>query len=404
MKGIGPLTGYKVLDMTQFESGTVCTQTLAWLGAEVYKVERPKVGELGRYSLAFPGKDTIGFVILNMNKKSVTCNLKTPDGLRLMQEALKNVDVFIENMGPGSIDRLGLGYEDCKAINPKIIYAQIKGFGLDSPFRDAPAFAPIAQAMGGAAACTGMPGDKPCQPGINLGDSGAGYMCAVSIVAALLQRERQGVGQRIEVSMQEAVLTFGRSNWEPYYNYGKPMSRVGNGMPLEKVAPADMYPCKPFGENDYIHIYCSRHPNSNQFELLCKIIGREDMITDPRMATPASRYLVKDEIDAAIIAWLANHTKQEAMDILSKADIPAGAVLDVDDLTKDRYFVERGVMVDIEHEGRKMTLPGFAPRMSENRVAYEDSPTLGGSNQEFYGELLGVPGDELDRLKTAGVI
>ncbi len=404
MAGIGPLTGYKVLDLTQFESGTVCTETLAWLGADVYKVERPEKGELGRHSIAEPDKDTIGFVILNMNKKSVTCNLKTPEGLALMKKALSHVDVFVENMGPGSIERIGLSYEECKKINPKIIYAQIKGFGMDGPYRDAPAFAPIAQAMGGAAACTGQPGDMPCQPGINIGDSGAGYICAMSIVAALLQREKQGVGQRIEVAMQDVVMTFGRSNWEPYYNLGRPQPRFGNGMPMENVAPAGMFPCKPFGENDYIHIYCSRHPGSKQFENLCKVIGREDLLEDPRMATPRSRYEVRDELNAIISEWTSKYTKKEAMDILCKADVPAGAVLDVDDLTKDPYFLKRGVMVEVNHEGRDLILPGFAPRMSENHVEYEDAPALGSGNDEFYKEILEVSDEELNELKAKKVI
>ena len=131
----GPLTGYKILDLTQFESGTVCTETLAWMGAEVWKVERPVKGELGRYSVAEPGKDSVGFIIMNMNKKSITCNLKSEEGINLIYGLLKEVDVIVENMGPGSIERLGLSYDDCKKINPKIIYAQIKGFGMDGPYK-----------------------------------------------------------------------------------------------------------------------------------------------------------------------------------------------------------------------------------------------------------------------------
>ena len=135
MTGKGPLTGYKVLDLTQFESGTVCTETLAWLGAEVWKVERPEKGELGRYSIAEPDIDTIGFIILNMNKKSITCNMKTPEGLELIYKLVKEADVMVENMGPGSIEKLGLGYDKCKELNPALVYAQIKGFGMDGPYK-----------------------------------------------------------------------------------------------------------------------------------------------------------------------------------------------------------------------------------------------------------------------------
>ncbi len=407
MKEIGPLSGYRVLDMTQFESGTVCTETLAWLGAEVWKVERPIKGELGRYSIAEPDKDAVGFIILNMNKRSITCNMKSPEGKELIQKLIGQVDVMVENMGPGSIDNLGFSYEACKAINPKIIYAQIKGFGMDGPFRDYPAFNPIAAAVGGMAAVTGEPGEKPCQSGMNVADSGAGYMCAMSIIAALLQRERQGVGQRVEVAMQDTVVAFGRSNWEPYYRDGRPPKRVGSGMPMENVAPCGMYPCKPFGENDYVHIYCSRHPGSKQWDNLCDVIGRPDLkeANCPECSTPRLRYQNIQIVNEAIMAWTSQHDKKEAMDLLCRADVPTGAVMDTDDITHDAYLLKRGTMVEIDSKDRgKLVIPGFAPRMSENHVPYKPSPALGDANEEVYGGVLGLSEEELAELKAKKVI
>ncbi len=398
--GHGPLTGYKVLDLTQFESGTVCTETLAWLGAEIWKVARPVTGELGRYSVAKPGVDTYGFLIVNMNKKSITCNMKNPEGLALIQELLKKADVIVENMGPGSIERLGLGYEDCKKINPKIIFASIKGFALDSPYRDYPAFDPIATHTGGLVAATGLP-DQPIKAGVSVADSGTGITCAMSIVAALLQREREGIGQRIDVAMQDFIIGLSRASWEPYYNTGKPPRRVGNGMPLEDVGPSDTYPCKPFGPNDYVHIYCSRAPGSKHFVSLCKAIGREDLLDDPRYATPRSRFDNRDTLDPIIAEWTGKHTKQEAMDILAKADVPAGALLDVGDITNDPDYLRRGMIVEVEHpELGKLKVPGFAPRMSENHIDYECSPALGGSNEEIYGGVLGLSAEKLAELKA----
>ncbi|MBO6010327.1 MAG: CoA transferase, partial [Oscillospiraceae bacterium] len=245
-----------------------------------------------------------------------------------------------------------------------------------------------------------------CQPGVNVGDSGLGYMAAMSLIAALLQRERTGKGQYIEIDMQDTCVCFGRANWEPYYlNGGKVPMRVGNGMPMENVAPAGMYPCKPFGYNDYVHIYCSRHPGSTQFDRLCKIIGHEELLDDPRMKTPQSRYLVRDELDAIIAEWTGRHTKQEAMDILCKADIPAGAVLDMEDLTNDAYLRSRGTMVEIEHPERgKLVVPGFAPKMSGNDLRYETSPALGEHNEKIYKGLLGLTDGEMAELKEKGVI
>lgn len=401
----GPLSGYKVLDLTQFESGTVCTETLAWLGAEVWKVERPIKGELGRYSVAEPDVDSVGFIILNMNKKSITCDMKTKEGMDLMYSLVQKADVMVENMGPGSIEKLGLGYEKCKSLNSELVYAQIKGFGTDGPYRDYPAFNPIAAAVGGAPAVTGFPDGMPLQSGVNLADSGAGYMCALSIIAALLQKERTGIGQRIEVAMQDVVIGFQRSNWEPYYREGKSPRRVGNGMPLEDVGPAGMYKCKPFGENDYVHIYCSRHPGSNHFRNLCEIMGRMDLLEDERFATPRSRFEYKDILDPIIEEWTRQHTKQEAMDILCKADIPAGAVLDCDDITKDEYLKKRGMMVELETKARgKLIVPGFASRMSENFVEYQDAPALGEHNQDIYQGILGLSDEELAKLKEKKVI
>ena len=406
MENKGPLSGYRILDMTQFESGTVCTESLAWFGAEVLKVERPVKGELGRYSIANPGVDTYGFLIMNMNKKSITCNAKSPEGLELLKKLLKKCDVVVENMGPGSMERLGLSYEVCKEINPKIIYASLKGFAQDGPYRDYPAFDPIATHTGVMVSTSGYP-DQPIKSGISVADSGTGIALAMSIIAALLQRERQGIGQRIDIAMQDFMIGLSRSQWEPYYNNGKPNRRVANGMPLEDVAPSDTYPCKPFGQNDYVHIYCSRHPGSKQWDNLCDVIGRPDLKMDvcPDMATPRSRYEHRDICDAAIKDWLKDHDKFEAMDILCKADIPAGALLDCDDITKDPQYLERGMMVEIDHpEHGKVKVPGFAPRLSENHVVYKCSPPLGGSNEEIYGGLLGMTEGELRAYKEKKII
>jgi formyl-CoA transferase len=400
----GPLTGYRILDLTQFESGTVCTESLAWMGAEVWKVERPVKGELGRHAGYAPDSDSYGFVIMNMNKKSITCNMKTPEGINLIYSLLPKVDVIVENMGPGAIERLGLDYETCKEKNPKIIFASLKGFSKDSPYAEFPAFDPIATHTGGMVAATGLP-DRPIKCGVSVADSGTGIMLAMSIVAALLQRERQGMGQRIDIAMQDFIIGLARSGWEPYYNTGKPPRRVGNGMPLEDVAPSDTYPCKPFGPNDYVHIYCSRSPGSTNFTSLCKAIGREDLLEDERFATPQSRYVHHEALDDAIKAWTAQHTKQEAMMILGKADVPAGALLDVGDITNDPQYMKSGMIIEVEHPTLgKLKLPGFAPRMSENHVEYECSPDLGGSNEEIYGGILGLSEAELVKLKENRVI
>ena len=401
--GRQPLDGVVVLDLTQFESGTVCTETLAWLGAEVWKVERPGRGELGRRSVTEPDIDTYGFLIVNMNKKSITCNMKTPEGKELIRKLLAKADIIVENMGPGSIERLGFGYEDCRKINETIIFASIKGFSPDSPYAEYPAFDPIATHTGGFVAATGFP-DQPVKAGVSVADSGTGMACAMAIIAALYQRQTQGIGQRIDISMQDYVIGLGRACWEMYYNTGKAPRRVGNGMPLEDVAPAGTYPCKPGGTNDYVHVYCSRASN-DQFYKLCRVIGREDLIDDPRMATPQSRYLVREELDAIITEWTMQHTKTEAMDILARADVPAGALLDISDFAGDPAYMEQGIIVEVDHPVRgKVKMPGFAPRMSENHIQYWPSPGLGEHNGEIYGGILGLTGEEIRELQEKKIL
>ena len=201
------LGGVRVLDLTQFEAGPSCTEVLAWMGAEVVKVENPKGGDPGRASFAgTPGKDSPYFLMFNANKKSVTVNLKEPRGLELVLDMAKKADVFAENFAPGAIERLGLGYDAVKRINPGIVYAQVKGFGHGSPFQDNLAFDMIAQACGGVMSITGQADGPPVKPGATLGDTGTGMLLAISVLAALYKRKGTGRGERLEIAMQDAML------------------------------------------------------------------------------------------------------------------------------------------------------------------------------------------------------
>lgn len=400
----GALDKIRVIDITQFQSGTVCTMTLAWLGAEVIKVERPKVGELNRYSAAEPGVDSYSFITCNANKKSVTLDAKSPEGKDILWKLIEKADVFIENMGPGSIDRLGFGYDAVHKRCPQVVYAQIKGFGMDGPWAEFPAFDPIAQATGGSTSINGYPDGTPLQPGVDLADSGAGYLTALAIVTALYQRKSTGVGQRIEVAMQDTVIAFIRGVWEQQLRNGKPAPRVGNNMPLENVAPANMYPCKPGGMDDYVHIYASRAPGSKQFQQLMEKIGRPDILDDPRFSTPQSRYLYKDELDRIISNWTMQRTKIEAMEELCKEGIPAGANLNTEDISYDPYLRKRGIITEIQHPQRGSVLMPTHPMMMEGTVPVTRSPLLGEHNAEIYRGLLGISEKDMQSLSGKGVI
>ncbi|OGA37469.1 MAG: hypothetical protein A3G24_08860 [Betaproteobacteria bacterium RIFCSPLOWO2_12_FULL_62_13] len=399
------LSGFKVVDLTQFEAGTSCTETLAWLGAEVVKVEPPALGERGRFaSTEKAGLDSYYFILLNANKQGITCNLKHEKGRELLRRMIRQADVFIENMSAGTIERLGFGYEEVRKINPRIVYAQIKGFPPDGPWADFLAFDMIAQSVGGAVFSTGAEGGPPLRPGPTLADTGAGLHCAIGILAALLQRQFTGTGQRVEVSMQEAVINFSRIAFASQLMWGKPLERNGNQSVLGTSAPSDLYRCKGEGPNDYCFIYTARSGNLHWHRLL-RIIGKDDLIDDPRFASPEQRVKHIKDIDALLAPWCAERKKQEVMETLGKAGVPVGAVLDTAELMADPHLKKRGLFVTIDHPVRgAVTIPGWPVKMSNSFVPVKSSPLLGQHNEEVYGRWLGVTPEEVGKMRAQGII
>lgn len=398
------LSGVKVIDLTQFEAGTSCTETLAWLGADVIKIEEPTKGDQGRRaSTDNEDIDSPYFLLLNANKRSVTLNLKDERGRKILRELIKRGDVFVENFGPGVIERLGFGYDVVKEINPRIIYAQIKGFSAGSPYQDFLAFDMTAQAVGGSLATTGEEGGRPIKPGPTLGDTGTGLHTAIGILAALHQRQFTGRGQHVEVAMQEAVINFGRIAYASLALYGKPAPRHGNQSILGS-APSEVYPCKGGGENDYCYVYTSRAGN-NQWDRLLKVIGREGLIGDPRFNSPLDRYRYRQEIDAMIAEWTLKHDKREVMDILGAVNVPCGAVFDTKELRDDPHLRERGMFVTVNHAARgDFTMPGWPVKMSESHVPVTAAPLLGEHTEEVLGEVLGYSREQVAGLKAQEAI
>jgi formyl-CoA transferase len=405
LNGRPALDGIRVVDLTQFEAGTSCTETLAWLGADVIKVEEPTLGDQGRVaSSEQPGVDSYYFLLLNANKRSVTCNLKHPRGRELLCGLIEHADVFIENYGPGVIERLGFGYDEVKRVNPHIIYAQIKGFAPDSPFGNFLAFDMIAQSVGGALSTTGEPDGRPLKPGPTIGDTGTGLHMAIGILAALLQRQATGRGQRIEVAMQEAVINFCRIAYASQLLWDKPAPRIGNRSVLGTNAPSEAYPCKGGGPNDYCYIYTTRAGN-HQWQRLLQVIGREDLLEDPRFVTNRDRFANRDELDEVLKPWIAERTKVEVMQTLGQAGVPAGAVFDTSELISDPYLRKRGMFATIQHPVRgEVTMPGWPVKMSESHVPVASAPLLGQNNAEVYGELLGCTSEQLEALRAEQVI
>jgi formyl-CoA transferase len=399
------LAGVRVVDLTQFEAGTSCTETLAWLGAEVIKVEEPTRGDQGRgASTEQAGVDSYYFLLLNANKRSVTCNLKTARGREILCSLIEQADVFVENFGPGVIERLGFDYETVSRVNPRIVYAQIKGFGSGSPYQNYLAFDMIAQAVGGAMSTTGEASGRPLKPGPTIGDTGTGLHTAIGILAALFQRQTTGRGQRIEVAMQEAVINFCRIAYSSQMMWGTPAPRVGNRGVLGTNAPSEAYACKGDGPNDYCYIYTTRAAN-HHWQRLLNVIGRDDLLEDPRFADNANRWANRDEVDEVIKPWVAERSKREVMETLGMAGIPAGAVFDTNELISDPYLRERGMFATIEHPIRgEVTMPGWPVKMSDSCVPLASAPLLGQDNLHIYSQLLGYSTEQIEALHAEEVI
>ena len=397
------LHGIKVIDLTQFEAGPSCTEALAWMGAEVVKVEEPKRGEPGRWSFSDkPGVDANYFLYFNLNKRSVTCNLKSEEGKDLLAKLIETADVVIENMAPGTFARLGFDYERLCAINPRVIFAQIKGFAPDSPHADYLSFDMIAQATGGTMGVNGEPGRPPVRPGSTIGDTGTGMLCAMGILGALFQRTTTGRGQHIQIAMRDAMLNYCRTAMSKQVPLNEALPRAGNE--IVGSAPGGLFACKPGGPDDYCFIFASR-ANEEHWRRLARIIGQEDMINDPTLQTPGDRYEARDRVNGAITEWTMQHTKEEVMAAIAGAGVPCGAVFNTLELMHDPDLHARGVMTKIDHPQRgEVNVAGWPLRMSDSHVPVESSPLLGADNDNVYGGWLGYSADEIIDMRERQVI
>jgi formyl-CoA transferase len=399
------LEGIRVVDLSQYEAGPSCTEVLAWLGAEVVKIEKPGTGEAARFGYQRePGKDSWYFLQFNANKKSATIDLKTAAGLELIKKLASKADVFIENLAPGAVERLGLGYDVLKAENPRLIYAQIKGYGDTSPYASYLSYDPIAQAMGGIMSVTGENGQSPVKPGPGLGDTGTGMLLANSLLGALLRCQRTGKGQHLKIAMNDACMHYIRLAWAFTQATGDACGRHGGKSVSGVVVPMGVFQCKGGGPNDYVTLYCHAGVPA-QFQRLLEVIGRKDLVGDPRYIDQAARSTREPEVNAMITEWSLQHDKYEVMRALSEAKVPCGAVRDTLELLAEPEFVERGVMQVVEHPtlgpvqlmGWPVLHDGIPPKI-------KPAPLLGEHTDEVLGNWLGIDKAAVDRLRSDGVV
>jgi formyl-CoA transferase len=406
------LTGVRVVDMTHVQSGPSCTQLMAWLGADVIKIEPPGRGDITRAQLRdLPGVDSLYFTMLNCNKRSVTLNLKSAQGKAIFRKLLEIADVLVENFAPGVLDRLGFPWDSVRHINPRLIYASIKGFG-PGPYVNFKAYETIAQAMGGSMSTTGFEEGPPTSTSAQIGDSGTGVHTLAAILAALYQRVSTGRGQRVEVAMQDAVLNLCRVKVRdqqrlqrgplpeyPSKIFGDAVPRTGNASGGGQ--PGGALKCKPGGSNDYIYVIIQ----PQVWPALAALIGRSELSDDPGYATPEARLNKLDRVFGMIEAWTQRYTKFQVMELLNDIDVPCGPILDIKELVEDKALAERRTMVKVEHPRRGVFKTVGCPLvLSDSPVEVRTSPLLGEHTEEILRGLLGYSQQDIDQLRTAGVI
>ena len=398
------LEGVRVIDFTHDQAGPACTQMLAWLGADVIKIERPPLGDRAR-KLWYSDRadiDSYFFLLLNSNKRSVVLNLKAEEGKEIARRLVGTADVVTENLGPGAMERLGLGYEAVKALNPRTIYASVKGFGSFGAYSGFKCFEMIAQATGGAMSVTGYPDRPPVVTGANIGDAGTGMHLTIAILAALVQRQSTGRGQLVEVSMQEAVLNITRVKFTPTLGTGQPLLRTGNRS--VSGAYADLVRCAGTGPNDYVYLMLPPD-NAEPFGALVEVIEREDLRTDPRFSAPPARARHAEELTAVIESWTMKRDKHEVMRALAGRGIPCGAVLDTAEVLDDPHLRERGTVFDLDHPTRgRFAMIGSPLRMSDSPTEASPAPLYGEHTEEVLTTLAGYTPEDVRRFREQGIV
>jgi formyl-CoA transferase len=411
------LEGIRILDMTHVQSGPTCTQILAWFGADVIKVERPGEGDPTRGQLRDkPGVDSLYFTMLNSNKRGITLNLKTEAGKKIFRKLIQECDVMVENFAPGAIDRMGFPWDKIQQLNPRLIYASIKGFG-PGPFEDLKVYENVAQCTGGAASTTGEIDKLPLVTGAQIGDSGTGLHLLAGILAALFQREKTGRGQRVTCAMQDAVLNLCRVKLRdqqrlahgPLKEYPQfPNGQFGEAVPRAGNASGGGHPgwivkCKGWETDPDAYIYVIAQLQA--FPQLAKVIGHADWLDDPNFNTPDARLPRLMQVFSEIEKWTMTKTKMEVMDILNQVEVPCGPILSMKEIADEPSLRATGTVVEVDHpkRGRYLTV-GNPIKLSDSPADVRRSPFLGEHTEEVLRTLVGLSDAEIEAARQQGAI
>ena len=412
------LEGVRILDMTHVQSGPTCTQLLAWFGADVIKIERPGVGDATRGQLRdVADADSLYFTMLNHNKRSLTLNTKDEKGKQVFTRLIETCDVMVENFAPGALDRMGFSWEKIQEINPRMIYASVKGFG-PGPYSECKVYENVAQCAGGAASTTGFLDGPPLVTGAQIGDSGTGLHLALGIVTALYQREHSGRGQRVLASMQDGVLNLCRVKLRDQQRLAhgplKEYSQHGEGIPFADATPragndsgggqpGRILKCKGWESDANAYTYFITQAAA--WQKICDVIGRPEWKEDPDFATPPARLPRLNEVFEAIEQWTMTKTKYEVMGIGNPLDIPVGPILSMQELSEEPALRETGTIVEVDHPTRgKYLTVGNPVKLSDSPSEVSRSPLLGEHTGEILQAVLGYSAEEISELREAGAV
>jgi formyl-CoA transferase len=411
------LDGVRILDFTHVQSGPTCTQLLAWLGADVIKVERAGSGDVTREQLRdIPDVDSLYFTMLNHNKRSITLDTKSEEGKQVLEKLVKRCDVLVENFAPGALDRMGFTWERIQKLNPRMIVASVKGFG-PGPYEDCKVYENVAQCAGGSASTTGFDDGPPLVTGAQIGDSGTGLHLALGIVAALYQRNSTGRGQKVLAAMQDGVLNLCRVKLRdqqrlqrtgvmkeypqyPHTQFGEAVPRAANASGGGQ--PGSILKCKGWESDPNAYLYFITQ--APVWKEICQVIGKQEWITDPGYATPNARLPRLKEIFATIEQWTMTKTKFEAMNLLNAHDIPCGPILSMKELAEEPSLRATGTIVEVDHPTRGPYLTVGNPiKLSDSVTEVKRSPLLGEHTDEVLTEL-GYASQDLAALRAKKVI
>jgi formyl-CoA transferase len=412
------LEGVRILDFTHVQSGPTCTQLLAYMGADVIKVERPGVGDITRGQLRdVPNADSLYFTMLNGNKRSITIDSKHAKGREILDRLIKHCDVLVENFAPGALDRMGLTWEHIHKLNPRMIVASVKGFG-PGPYEDCKVYENVAQCAGGSASTTGFREGPPLVTGAQIGDSGTGLHLGLGIVAALYQRIRTGRGQKVLCAMQDGVLNLARVKLRDQQRIAhgplKEYSQYGEGVPFGKAVPRAgndsgggqpgwILKCKGWEEDPDAYIYfITQAPVWGE---ICDLIGKPEWKTDPDYATPNARLPRLKAIFGTIEQWTMTMSKFEVMDKCNAVDIPVGPILSMKEIAEEESLRKTGTVVEVDHPTRgKYLTVGNPIKLSDSPCEVQRSPLLGEHTEEILRDVLGYSAGEITEIKGSGAI